>query len=1070
MGTPSFDLGSNERATLMPAFIIPSFGKGELAPALHGRVDTAAYQVSLATARNLIIHPYGGASNRPGTLYIGPVGDHTLASRLFRFQFRTTDQYVLVFQNLTMRVIRNDAFVTETAVNISSITKASPVEITTSGAHGLVAGEDFFVEGIVGMTELNGRFFTAGTVPTTTTVELTHQVTGGVIDGLGFTAYTSGGTTAEIFELATPYLTADLPNLKIVQSGDILTITHRTYAPRDLARTDHNAWTLTVNTYAPEQADPTGVAVAQQGASGAVTQRYKVTAIRNEEDGFEESLPGLDSGSVTLSSATLANPVRCVVGTDVYVTGDEIEISAMDEMTALNGRRFFVTRIDATHIDLDDEDGTDTAVYPTAETTGGVANATFVELTDAVTQALTTSANFNQVTWTAASGAGRYGIYRRESGRYGLVAEVDAPIVSFDDVTESIEVGNTAGIHAVDLTIGPPRARNPFLASGTFPGASGYYQQRQQYGGSTDNPDTTYHSQTGNRLNMSVSTPTQADDAITTKFDSVDFNEIRHFVPLTDLIVLTSSGPWRISAGDNSGFSADTLLQQPQSQWGASHQQPIVIGDTILFTEDGGVRVRGIGFSLEADKYIGPDLSQFADHLLGEDGPSTPTISDWSYASIPESRLYIPISDGQLLTLTYDKTQAVVAWTHWDTDGSYEQTTALQRSISGVEDGIYFQTQRTIDFTSGVSSTVRYIERQATRKFADVRDAFFVDCGLTLDTALAITGSSAAEPVVITATAHGFSNNDDVDIEGIVWDPTFDSSSNSIQPDQLNDRQFTIFNQATNTFELAESQSKPLAGATIANPVVVTSSGHNFDDDEVVYISNVVGMTEINNLSFTVANGTDNTFELKDIDGSGYTAWSGGGDIKRVVDGTDFRAYVSGGNARQVVTSLTGLNHLEGESVEILADGSPVPEVLVADATASNPTTVVVDGALTLKTGASRVHVGMKYVADWETLNIEETGVGTIQGTKQTVASVTVRFYKSRLPLVGPNRFNMNRMEQREDEAMGLATTLLSGDKRHTVKPEWNSNGRLFFRQDRPLPTTILAIIPDIITEDSDDE
>jgi len=48
----------------MADFILPSFAKGELDPALHGRVDTSAYQVGLATARNVFAHPTGGVSNR----------------------------------------------------------------------------------------------------------------------------------------------------------------------------------------------------------------------------------------------------------------------------------------------------------------------------------------------------------------------------------------------------------------------------------------------------------------------------------------------------------------------------------------------------------------------------------------------------------------------------------------------------------------------------------------------------------------------------------------------------------------------------------------------------------------------------------------------------------------------------------------------------------------------------------------------------------------------------------------------------------------------------------------------
>ncbi|MCH8816092.1 MAG: hypothetical protein IH957_13570, partial [Chloroflexi bacterium] len=260
----------------MPSFIIPSFAKGELAPALHGRVDLAAYQVGLRTARNLIVHPSGGASNRPGTVFIGPCGVHTAAPRLFDFQFRTSDQYVLEFGALYMRVIRNDGHVLNAAVTITAATQASPVVVTAT-SHGFSNGDEVFITGVVGMTQLNGNRYRVANVAANT-MELTHQgyqnTRDANLDGTDFTAYASAGTVATVFQLTTPYLQADLANLKIVQSGDVMTITHRTYAPRDLARTDHNAWTLTVNTYAPGQADPTGVSVAQQGTSGSTIHRY----------------------------------------------------------------------------------------------------------------------------------------------------------------------------------------------------------------------------------------------------------------------------------------------------------------------------------------------------------------------------------------------------------------------------------------------------------------------------------------------------------------------------------------------------------------------------------------------------------------------------------------------------------------------------------------------------------------------------------------------------------------------------------------------------------------------------
>src|SRR3990167_3980516 len=136
----------------MPLLIQPSFAKGVLAPSLHGRVDTAVYHVGLAEGNNIIIHTYGGASNRPGTIFLGPCKEHSYAPRLIPFQFKTTDQYVLEFGNLYMRVIRNDGYVTNTALTGCTATAADPVVVTKT-SHGLANGDEVFLSGFTEMVQ-----------------------------------------------------------------------------------------------------------------------------------------------------------------------------------------------------------------------------------------------------------------------------------------------------------------------------------------------------------------------------------------------------------------------------------------------------------------------------------------------------------------------------------------------------------------------------------------------------------------------------------------------------------------------------------------------------------------------------------------------------------------------------------------------------------------------------------------------------------------------------------------------------------------------------------------------------
>ena len=92
--------------------IQPSFAAGELSPFLYGRVDLAKFHVGARTMQNFFVHPHGGASNRPGTRFVGEVDDSTIRHRLIPFQFRTLpagQTYALVFGDKTMQVVMFNA-------------------------------------------------------------------------------------------------------------------------------------------------------------------------------------------------------------------------------------------------------------------------------------------------------------------------------------------------------------------------------------------------------------------------------------------------------------------------------------------------------------------------------------------------------------------------------------------------------------------------------------------------------------------------------------------------------------------------------------------------------------------------------------------------------------------------------------------------------------------------------------------------------------------------------------------------------------------------------------------------
>ena len=221
---------------------ISAFTSGELSPRLEGRVTLEKYQTGLADLTNMIVLPQGGATRRPGTEFIGEVKASSVKNRLIPFQFKTTDTYILVFGNQTMRVIRNGSQVLNgTSKTISAATKASP-GVLTATSHGFSNGDEIYIDSVAGMTELNGRNYLVANV-TTHTFTLT-DLFATAINTTNFTTYTSGGTATEIFEVASPYTEANLPDVNFAQSADTLYMVHPSYAIRTLTRSAHNNWTF----------------------------------------------------------------------------------------------------------------------------------------------------------------------------------------------------------------------------------------------------------------------------------------------------------------------------------------------------------------------------------------------------------------------------------------------------------------------------------------------------------------------------------------------------------------------------------------------------------------------------------------------------------------------------------------------------------------------------------------------------------------------------------------------------------------------------------------------------------
>ena len=241
---------------------------------------------------------------------------------------------------------------------------------------------------------------------------------------------------------------------------------------------------------------------------------------------------------------------------------------------------------------------------------------------------------------------------------------------------------------------------------------------------------------------------------------------------------------------------------------------------------------------------------------------------------------------------------------------------------------------------------------------------------------------------------------------------------------------------------------KAITAATSANPVVITSTSHGFSNGDKVRIRDVKGMTEINDITFVVADVSTDTFELQselatpvDIDGSAYTA------------------YVSGGTATKEVAAVSGLAHLEGQAVKVVTDGSVHPDKTVSS------------GAISLDTGrsASKIHVGLGYTSKVKMLPLVTAGAGfEPRGRLKVPRGVKARFNQTIGGKAGVDPDNMSPIPFRASERMGEPPAIFSGVQEvYGVRGSYELDSQMVIQQDDPMPMTLMSVTVEMSYDES---
>jgi len=261
-----------------------NFTSGEISPKLFGQVDFKKYNNAVETMENMVVFPQGGAKRRYGSRFVCEVKNSANATRLIPFEFNIEQAYMLEFGDQYIRFYKDNGQITEATKAISAITKANPAVVTTA-THGYSNGDHVWINDVGGMTELNGRRFTIANV-TSTTFELSG------VDSSNYTTYTSGGTAAKVYEIATEYTSAQLSELQFAQSADVMYIVHPSHEPTKLTRTGHTSWSITdvdfeKGPYLDANTSTTTITLSAHTVGTGRTMTASATTGINADDGFQ---------------------------------------------------------------------------------------------------------------------------------------------------------------------------------------------------------------------------------------------------------------------------------------------------------------------------------------------------------------------------------------------------------------------------------------------------------------------------------------------------------------------------------------------------------------------------------------------------------------------------------------------------------------------------------------------------------------------------------------------------------------------------------------------------------------
>ena len=392
--------------------------------------------------------------------------------------------------------------------------------------------------------------------------------------------------------------------------------------------------------------------------------------------------------------------------------------------------------------------------------------------TNISTTTLTASGTSGSVTITASANV----FVSTDVGRQVRIGGGYSAITGFTNATT---VTATTSTNFANTNASTDWSLGAFSTTTGFPACVSFFEQRLVFAGTINNPQTVYFSKSGDYENMdaNIGGTVADDDAIIYTIASNQVNAIRFLASTRTLIIGTAGGEFAVTGGgDNNAITPTNIMIKKQSNHGAANLDAISVGNATLFLQRARRKIRELAYNFDVDGYTAPDLTILAEHI------TEGNIVEMAYQEEPLAIIWCVRGDGELVALTYQREQEVVAWHRHVFGGAFGTGKAVCESVAVIPtDDSEYQLYMIIKRTIG-GATKRYVEFLNTFDFTETDNNTFN----FLDSQLAYSGAvstlngniSTSATTVIVASGTDFTSSGSIKIGGEIITYTGKSTNN----------------------------------------------------------------------------------------------------------------------------------------------------------------------------------------------------------------------------------------------------------------------------------------------------